>query len=184
MKHLFSLIVVVLFLTSCSSTKEIASTGQDISSNEASEISESNENRLTFDNIAKDDSLFASISKGYCYGTCPVYKMKIYNNGLVELEGIRNIDLIGAFTTKLSKEQMIAFIEKAKAINYMELDDVYDNKNVTDLPAATTSIVIDGKRKQVKRRHGYPRSILAFEKLFEDLLTTQKWVTVNIEKEK
>ncbi len=43
-----------------------------------------------------------------------------------------------------------------------------------DLLTTTTTIVIGGKRKSVRKRIDYPRSILAFEKVFDDLLESEK----------
>ncbi len=128
-----------------------------------------------FKNIAKGDSLFASIRRGACFGQCPVYTMKIYNNGTVILEGKNFIDKIGTYTKHISKEQMYRFVQKAKEINYMQMDDNYDNKNITDLPETETSIVIDGKRKKVRKRFGYPKELVQYENLFDELLKTEGW---------
>ncbi|MBL4861531.1 MAG: hypothetical protein JKY09_00735 [Crocinitomicaceae bacterium] len=100
--------------------------------------------------------------------------MYIYTDGTVKLEGIRAIDLIGNYTTHISEAQMQAFRDKAIAIEFMKMEDEYDSM-ITDIPSATTSIVIDGVRKQVMRRHGYPKRILQLEVLFDDLLKSQSW---------
>ena len=167
-RKILPLIVFGLLLTACASTRN---TGGD----NPSATNESAAGQSIFKDIAEGDSLFTSIKKGYCYGTCPVYEIHIYNSGHTVLTGTRNIDLLGEHTTQLSEDQMLAFIEKANAISYFDMDDEYDNKNVTDLPSTTTSIVIDGKRKQVRRRYKYPKEILAFEELFSALLESQKW---------
>ena len=73
---------------------------------------------------------------------------------------------------------MDTFSDMAKQIDYMNLSDEYDNRYVSDLPETNTSIVIDGKRKTVRKRYDYPRSILAFEKLFMKLLDEVKWEKV------
>lgn len=131
-----------------------------------------------FKDITKGDSLFASIRRGACFGQCPVYTMKIYNGGTVVLEGKNFIDKIGTYTKHITKEQMYTFVQKAKEINYMQMDDNYDNKNITDLPATETSIVIDGKRKKVRKRFGFPKELVQFEKLFDELLKTDDWKKV------
>ena len=128
-----------------------------------------------FENIAQGDSLFASIQKGYCFGTCPVYEMKIYNSGFVTFEGKANVDLIGKHTGRVTKDQMLAFYDMANEIGYFEMEDEYDNPGISDLPSTTTSLLMAGKRKTVRRRYGYPTTIKAFEKVFEDLIKEISW---------
>ena len=101
--------------------------------------------------------------------------MKVYNSGYVRLEGKANIDKIGIYSTKLTHEQMMSFVNFARRMNYMELNDVYDNIHISDLPETNTSIVLDGNRKSIKRRYGFPQSIVTFEKMFASLLETEKW---------
>jgi len=166
MKYTLSSILFSILLISCASTKE----GKDkVNSSDKAE----------FKNVSKDDSLFAYIRRGACFGKCPTYELRIYNSGYTELNGIRFVDLIGEYTTTISKEKMRAFVEKAKSIGYMEMEDVYDNEMVTDLPEMQTSIVINGIRKAVRRRYNFPQEIVSFEKLFDALLESEKWKMIS-----
>tara|TARA_B110000503_G_scaffold47382_1_gene77218 strand:- start:225 stop:776 length:552 start_codon:yes stop_codon:yes gene_type:complete len=181
MKKVFTILIVGLTLLSCAQTKEIGS--QDVPTPPVAPTDVQKDKKqgngiFTLTDVSKNDSLFASITKGYCYGTCPVYKLKIYNSGHVSLEGIKNIDQIGFFSARINQEKMDTFSDMAKQIDYMNLSDEYDNRYVSDLPETNTSIVIDGKRKTVRKRYDYPRSILAFEKLFIKLLEELAWEKV------
>lgn len=179
MNYILSLVASLSILASCSSTKEVT---KDTNTS-AVEISspQETEQETIFTDIAKGDSLFASVKKGYCFGTCPVYVMKIYNSGYVKLEGKANLDQVGVFSAQLTKKQMMAFVDYAVEMNYMGLDDEYDNIYISDLPETTSSIVLNGKRKSVRRRHGYPKSIVVFEKMFASLLETEKWTQHKVE---
>lgn len=137
----------------------------------ASEISNNNSKGKT-DNA---DSLFASLDRGYCFGACSVYKVEIYQSGYAVYTGKANTDMVGTFTSHFSKEQLNSLINVALEINYFSLDDVYDNAGVTDLPSHTSSIVIDGKRKEVMRRYNFPQSIVAFEKHIDALVAENEW---------
>lgn len=170
MKYILSTLIFSLLIISCASTKE----GKDnLSSSDKSE----------FRDIAKGDSLFAYIRRGACYGTCPTFEIKIYNSGYAELKGTRALDLIGDYTTTISKDKMHALLKRATEIGYFEMDDVYDNEMITDLPETKTSIVKDGARKSIRRRYNYPKEILSFEKLFDALLETENWTKVAGSKE-
>ena len=166
MKTILPILSFAILLISCATTKE-------------AKIDKKETAKQHFENIAKDDSLFASIKRGVCYGTCPAYELKIYNNGYTVMTGSRNVPLIGKYSTTLTLEKMHAFINKANDIGYLKMNDVYDNKMVTDLPETTTSIVVKGKRKTVRRRYQYPKEILSFEELFDNLLTSEKWTKLD-----
>lgn len=125
-----------------------------------------------------DISLFASISKSPCYGTCPVYEMKIYSDGTVEYEGKRNVERIGKYSATISEEQMQKFITVANEINYFKLEDKYDSP-ITDVPSTTTTLTVNGSTKSVYRRADYPNKILSFEALFEDLFELLEWKKVD-----
>lgn len=120
---------------------------------------------------------FASITKTFCFGKCPVYEMSIFSDGKVVLNGKANIEMLGHWELKISEADLAAFVKMAEDINYFELEDKYDSP-VTDLPSTTTSIVINGKRKEVYRRANYPERILKFEALFTELLERKGWTEV------
>ena len=62
------------------------------------------------------------------------------------------------------------------------MEDEYDSA-ISDLPSATTTIVLNGVKKSVRRRHNYPPSILKFEELFDELLKTERWTKVETTEE-
>ncbi len=181
MKNIILPFITLLFLFSCSTGKEVTENTTNLSSQELDEKSIFLK-ETQFDKLSNEDSLFASINKGFCFGTCPVYTMEIYKDGFVTYKGTRNVDLLGEYTTRISYAKMLEFVEQAKMINYMELNDVYDKEGVTDLPSITTSIVLSGKTKTVKRRFNFPNSILTYEKLFEELMKNADWQKVKYEK--
>jgi len=187
MKYFLAIVSLSILLVACNNTKEVA---ENMSSENGTPATHGQppkpgaEHQILFEDIAKGDSLFASIKRGYCFGTCPVYEMKIYNSGHVEYTGTHSVDLKGEYVTMLSYEKMKAFIDVATDISYFEMQDEYDNEHVTDLPETTTSLVMGGKRKSVRKRYKYPSSLKAFEGLFDGLLKSEKWIFVKNNKDK
>lgn len=165
MKTLLTLLIGILIFTSCTSKKEITTVVEEKPVTE----------KYKFENVSPSDSLFASIRKGACFGQCPVYTLNIYNSGTVILVGKNFIEKIGTYKNKLNYEEMLAFVALAKEIEYLALDDSYDNKNVTDLPETSTSIVINKTRKKVYNRFGAPKELRSFENLFDEILKTEGW---------
>ena len=163
-------------LTACKTIEEAAAT---VESPKDTVVSEAPKTQVTQESEegTMDRVFFASIVRTPCYGNCPTYKMTIYENGFVELNGIRGVELIGKYTSKLTVNQVQNFRIRANRVGFMDMEDKYDGM-VTDLPSATTTIVLNGIKKSVYRRYDFPRSILQFEELFDALLKLQKWGAV------
>ena len=175
-------VLVLSILTVACASKKNGTLENTSTSNETMNNNHQTEHQAIFQDVAPGDSLFAYIRKGYCFGTCPVFEIKIFNSGYVVYEGIQNVSRMGIYTTHLQKEELLKFIEKANEIHYFDMQDVYDNEHITDLPETTTSIVINGERKQVKRRYGFPNALVAFETLFSDLIDSKQWAGNGIDK--
>lgn len=179
MKYVLLLVVGTSLLFSCSSKKGV-STGEK----EVVEDVYSEDDDYQFENVSANDSLFASIERSPCFGQCPVYTMEIYNNGLVKYKGKNFVKRTGEYVMEIDYSQMLAFVNKAEAIEYMKMDDSYDNPSVTDVSSTSTSIVINKTRKKVYRRFGFPKEIVEFEQLFDNLLDSDKWIKVESEADK
>ena len=174
MKNILFLFLGIL-LVGCKVQSDITATGPESLSTPEINNTEVPIPFAIENSVQLKDSLFTSIEKGPCFGNCPTYTMNIYSNGTVVLKAVRAIDKKGLFQSQVTPEQLNRFILKAKEIGFAEMNDTYDNKSVTDLPMVKTSIVLDGKRKQVKRRYEYPKEIRELEKLFDNLLEELTW---------
>lgn len=113
--------------------------------------------------------MVASIERTMCFGVCPAYKMEIYGNGKVVYEGVRHVDNIGKYTGETTTDKIDLLLAKAKEIGYMELNDSYENKLVTDLPSTTTVILLNGVSKRIYTRYDTPEKLKTFQKYFESL---------------
>ena len=165
---------------SCKTSKEATASAPDTTETTTAEVP-LDQSELATEEPAQDADttereFFASIERTPCFGQCPTYNMTIYSDGFVEFHGVRFVDMIGDFTTQISDKKLEEFRKRAREIGYMELNDKYDGM-VTDLPSTTTTIVLDGKKKSVYRRYDYPKRILTFEQLFDDLLKSERWIS-------
>lgn len=177
LSYTFFLILLSTALFSCKSSKNASDQAPD---NIETTQSTSSVKPGTDGSAQIERSVFATIHRGACFGSCPTYKMTIYTDRFVEYEGIRAVDLIGKYTSTISQEEYDKFIEVAEFIEYMSLEDVYDGP-ITDIPGTRTSIVMNGVRKEVYRRYEYPKRILKFEELFDNIMKTAQWTKVEKE---
>ncbi|HET6245257.1 MAG: hypothetical protein H0V01_11620 [Bacteroidetes bacterium] len=129
---------------------------------------------MDFVSAKGNDTIFATMEKTPCYGTCPVYKLMIFKSGLAIYQGIRNVDKTGRFLVYFSLEEMKEIENKANEINYFKLKDEYDSP-VTDFPTTITSLRINGKVKVVSNRVGGPPELKGFEKHIDETLMRKEF---------
>ena len=108
--------------------------------------------------------LIISLNKTACFGTCPVYKIKIYNNQSAIFEGIKFVEKEGSYNFKISKKEINTILNKAKKINFQKMEDEYIEL-ITDLP--TTYIMINNK--QIKDYYGAPKELKELEEIIENI---------------
>lgn len=128
------------------------------------------------------DSLFASIERTPCFGRCPTYSVKIYKSGYVIYEGIRFVDKLGTYSTRISEREIQAIINKANEIGYFELNEVYDSP-VTDLPSTITYLSVNGQKKRIKDRVSGPEKLREYEKIFDGIFENLEWKETKILKD-
>ena len=110
-----------------------------------------------------------------CFGTCPAYKLTLRSDGSAEYEGIAFVDREGRSTAKDMGHFFERMAQLARAIDFMKFEQKY-SKPVTDLPSAVTSIVVDGKRKQViNYGNSGPIELWGFEMAADGVIGQIKW---------
>ena len=65
------------------------------------------------DGLELNDTLFASIEKGVCFGNCLAYKMHIYCEGFVALTVLRGNKMNGSFRSRVPPESNEFTIRKS-----------------------------------------------------------------------
>ncbi|MDA9325289.1 DUF6438 domain-containing protein [Flavobacteriales bacterium] len=121
----------------------------------------------TVSKSTKDElnQLTISLEKTACFGTCPVFKIKIFKNGKGIFEGKKFVKKKGLIDFKLSQKEIQKILVKAENIKFPEMLDEYSEK-ITDLP--TTYIQI--KEKKIKDYFGAPKKLKDLETLIEEIV--------------
>ena len=89
----------------------------------------------------KDEQIVISLTKGMCFGNCPVYKIEIFNNKKIVFEGKKFVDSIGTYKTMINDSIFDNIINKSNFINFYTIkENQFFNTYVRDLP--TTKIKI------------------------------------------
>jgi len=161
--------VLVVSFSACNTTSKVNS------SVETEKTHSTNNIAFGLHSVDDSDTLFAMLKRGFCFGTCPVYTVKIFQSGYATYIGQANVDKIGEFVGLVSQEQLKHIRDVAVDINYWSFDTLYNEPKIADIPAITTSITLDGMRKTVVRKINFPLSLLRIEDAIDSLVATTIW---------
>lgn len=98
-------------------------------------------------NIPDDFSI--TLSRGPCFGFCPVYDVTVFADGDVDFEPGFNRGEIGEPVGAVSQAEVKKLLDAVKTMDFFSLDDRYSNDGITDLPSATITVKLNEKTKSI-----------------------------------
>ena len=107
---------------------------------------------------------FISLQKKSCYGKCPIYEIEIFENGSLIFNGKKNVEKIGVYNSKLTKEDMSKILNKAKHIKFQKLQNEYI-ESLNDLPRTILKV----KNKVIEYNSEYPKELEILENLIYEI---------------
>jgi len=120
-----------------------------------------------------DDDVLIELKRTACYGSCPVYTIKIDKNGKGLFEGVENVEKIGRFRFLLSQDELMEIEIAFQEVDFFQLKKIYDAQ-VSDLPTTYISYNKDGNRKKIMDYYGAPEKLRTLENNIETLVLTKK----------
>lgn len=119
-----------------------------------------------------ESDLLITINRTGCFGDCPAYSARIYADGTVVYVGVYSVKEIGERRHKISQGAIQALIKEFQRLDYWSLKDSYEadeqGRGETDQQITTTSISLDGKKKQVVNIYG-PKRLDELEERIDSL---------------
>jgi PKD repeat protein len=125
------------------------------------------------------EELIITLERTACFGTCPVYSLKINGDGSVIYAGVDFVQTRGIQETTISMdavEQLLTEFEKA---DYFSLNDSYTSFGVSDMPSVNTSISMGGKTKAIKHYLGdlsAPEQLTELENKIDEIVNSAQWI--------
>ena len=98
------------------------------------------------DSLQSND--FIELQRTACYGTCPVYTLRLYGDGRLAWHGEFFVKQIGEAKGHIPATEAKAILEDARRAGFWALCAEY-TVDVTDQPSALTSLSINGQIKKV-----------------------------------
>ncbi len=96
-----------------------------------------------------------TMSRGACFGRCPIYSVTIKSNGMVQYKGRNFTDHIGVYERKLTPQQTGQVLQAFKEYRVDTCASTYELR-IADVPGIFYKITINGKVKQIGNAHFGP----------------------------
>lgn len=119
-----------------------------------------------------------------CYGKCPAFELKLYNDGTIKYYGKANVDNIGYFIAHAGKETIVDIQTRAETMGYFGLSGQYPlsgKPQIYDMPQTTTFVKIDNREHRITNRHDSPPALFKFENYIESLVENLNWKPIRYE---
>lgn len=115
------------------------------------------------------------MSKGPCFGNCPVYTLTVYDNGLAVYEGERNVEKRGIYARKLKQPELQRLFTAFREARLFRFDNIY-KATLPDLSTVTLTWVDDeGEEKTIVGKDNRPREVMELEGLLDELAAGDGW---------
>ena len=125
------------------------------------------------------DDVVITLERTPCFGTCPVYTLRIHGNGTVVYEGKDFTKVKGKIETTISQDKIEQLISEFEEADYFSLNSNYTKRTITDAETVITSITIDGKTKTIEHYRGdfsAPRQLTELEDRIDEIVNSKQWI--------
>jgi hypothetical protein len=119
----------------------------------------------------------AGFEKSPCFGSCPVFQVKIYSDGTAIWKGERYVERIGTFHAVVTPEWVAGLWKEADEAGFFKFSERYPatGARLPDLPTTTVMLVRERMRRQVADNADAPLALQRFEKQFLLALDKLDW---------
>jgi len=128
-----------------------------------------------------------TLERTACFGTCPVYSVRIAGDGLVEYAGKQYVRVVGAAQGRITRTAVQQLLDLIQKSGYFEMAGEYryligpdgTRGTVTDLPTTITSVRIGTRTHRIVDYVGAPDALHEIERAIDRTAGTAKWVHVD-----
>lgn len=125
------------------------------------------------------DDFVIFLEKTPCKGTCPYFNVVVNAKGQVQYEGKSFTDKIGIYQKQLKPKVLRALAAKVEASGYWEMNQMYDDARIADLPGCLLSVTHNGRTHQVLSKTGAPETFDQLVKDIEALIGTDGYTKIS-----
>jgi hypothetical protein len=113
---------------------------------------------------------YISMSRGACFGTCPVYTIELSKDGAVTYTGKRNTKYAGTYVSNIGASKVAAIFKEFETYRVDTCQDTY-KMMVADLPGITYEIKMGSKTKKIRNANFGPAFLTSFAEDIDKAVT-------------
>lgn len=138
--------------------------------------------RAERNDIAATD--YIQLERTPCFGSCPVYSLRIKGDGETEFTGTANVKVMGTLHSHVSLDSVRLLFDRAEQMHFFELNDGYESvkindsviEMVTDLPGRRITLSHAGRTKSVYDYYGGPPELRQLAEEIDRVANASQWV--------
>ena len=119
-----------------------------------------------------------------CFGTCPVYSLEIFENGLVRYVGTDFVEVKGEHKAVIPQDAVEGLVGAFIRAEYFSLQNEYETYkdakgqvwHVSDLPTAYTTLQAGSRKKSVKDYAFAPEILRDLEFEVDRVINSHRWI--------
>lgn len=118
------------------------------------------------------------LSRGACYGKCPVFEVSVMSNGTAEYVGKFNVPRMGKHVAVIPSALLKTIKERAQTINYLQFSRTYPTDQslwISDVPTTVTFVRLGDQFHKIRNNNDAPASLINFEQFLEQMLEGLDW---------
>lgn len=122
-------------------------------------------------------SVMAKLQRKACFGKCPVFELRIYEDGLVIYNGKNHVPRVGWHEAQLDSSAVQYLQKRANDIGFFEMKPTYPpyGQVISDVPTTITYIKKAEQEKTIINHHSSPVRLQRFERYIDTLMDTLSW---------
>jgi hypothetical protein len=118
------------------------------------------------------------LSRGACYGKCPVFEVSVMSNGTAEYVGKFNVTRMGKHVANVPPALLKTIKERAQSINYLQFSRTYPTEQslwISDVPTTVTFVRLGDQFHKIRNNNDAPLTLISFEQFLEQILDGLEW---------
>ncbi|MCH8008789.1 MAG: hypothetical protein IIC91_07985, partial [Chloroflexi bacterium] len=115
----------------------------------------------------------------FCAWPCTDYTLTIYQDGRVEYDGFKNVDVIGTRNDEISEADVLDLVDRFLESGFFDLPPDF-HCQVTDVSATTTAVFLRTRENRIERCHtslpgGPLEPVRQLELMIAELTGLERW---------
>lgn len=126
---------------------------------------------VNFDKVDK----VLEMSKGPCFGSCPIFTITVYDNGWATYNGKLYTDKLGLHIKKVGRSRLEEIKRELRLANLWQYQNIY-RSSLPDLQSVTINYFEKGRTKSITGKEGRPISVQKIEAFLDKMVKTTGWI--------